>query len=167
MRRQSLRARECALSVSSNVFELPRAPRWRVLVAHQQSAVRHALRNLIESVNTAVVEAAEGEAALAVLESTRFDLLVLELDLPLRDGVAVVQVHRMLLAHRRLAVPPPAVIFALPPEVRSNGALADYLFTLGAAGLIDDQPRPEVAQLVQDVLLARRAQLSGDKPAAG
>jgi CheY-like chemotaxis protein len=153
--------------MSSNVFELPRALRRRVLIAHRQNHVRISLRKLIETGNTVVVEAADGEEALAVLESARFDLLVLQLDLPARDGVTVVQVHRMLLAHRRLAFDPPAVIFALAPEVRSNPALMDYLFKLGTAGLIDDAPRPEVAQMVNAVLLARSAVLSVDKPAAG
>jgi CheY-like chemotaxis protein len=153
--------------MSSNVFELPRALRRRVLIAHQQNHVRFGLRKLIETGNTVVVEAANGEEALAVLESTRFDLLVLQLDLPARDGVTVMQVHRMLLAHRRLPADPPAVIFTLAAEVRSNSALTDYLFKLGAAGLIDDAPRPEVAQMVTAVLLARSAVVSVDKPAAG
>jgi len=34
-----------------------------------------------ESVDTTVVEAADGEAAITLLEFSRFDLLVLELDL--------------------------------------------------------------------------------------
>ena len=54
--------------MSSNVIELLRAPRWRVLVAHQSADVRHTLRTLIEDRDTTVVEAADGEAALGVLE---------------------------------------------------------------------------------------------------
>jgi DNA-binding NarL/FixJ family response regulator len=153
--------------MSSNVFELLRTPRWRVLIAHQHNGVRRVLRTLIESVDTAVVEAADGEAAIAVLEFSRFDLLVLELDLPVRDGIAVMQVHRVLLAHERARVYPPAVIFTLPPEVRGNAALTDHLFALEVYGVIDDAPRQEVAGLVQAILLARSAQLSVDKPAVG
>ena len=78
------------VAMSSNVIEL-RSPRWRVLVAHQSVAVRHALRTLIEDRTITVVEAADGEAALGFLELSRFDVLVLELDLPVQDGVTVMQ----------------------------------------------------------------------------
>jgi hypothetical protein len=59
--------------MSSNVIELLRVPRWRVLVAHQSADVRNALRTLIEDRmvegrNITVVEAANGEAALGILE---------------------------------------------------------------------------------------------------
>ena len=152
--------------MASNVIQLPTGPRWRVLIAHQRADVRHALRTLIEAENIAVVEVTDGEAALAALESIQFDLLVLELDLPLKDGVSVMQLHRVLLAHERVSFKPPAVIFTLAPEVRSNATLTDHLQTLGAAAIIDDAPRGEVASLVQEILQARAAQLGAGKPAA-
>ena len=151
--------------MSSNVIELPRAARSRVLVAHQRADVRHALRTLIEDRNVTVVEAVDGEAALDLLESSRFDLLVLELDLPINDGVTVMQLHRLLLAHERVRVDPPAVLFTLAPEVRSSATLTDHLLSLGVAGFIDDAPRREVANLVTAVLQAREAQNGVDKPA--
>jgi CheY-like chemotaxis protein len=151
--------------VNSNVVQLPSGPQWRVLIAHQRAEVRHALRTLIESANVAVVEAADGDAALARLEYTRFDLLVLELDLPRRDGVTLMQLHRVLLAHERVAVDPPAVMLTLPPEVRNNLTLITHLESLGVAALIDDAPRPEVATLVESILAARAMHRSG-KPAA-
>src|SRR6478609_5958769 len=151
--------------MSSNVIELPRAARSRVLVAHQRADVRHALRTLIEDRNVTVVEAVDGEAALDLLESSRFDLLVLELDLPINDGVTVMQLHRLLLAHARVRVDTPAVLFTLAPEVRSSATLTDHLLSLGVAGFIDDAPRGEVASLVAAVLQAREAQNGVDKPA--
>ena len=152
--------------MTSNVVQLPGGPRWRVLIAHQRSRVRHVLRTLIEAENVAVVEAADGDAALVELERMKFDLLVLELDLPLKDGVAVMQLHRMLLAHERIHAEAPAVIFTLAPEVRGNAALTDHLRTLGVAGFIDDAPRPEAASLVEATLQARAAQPATGKPAA-
>ena len=68
--------------------------------------MRHALRTLIEDRNITVIEAADGEAALDVLEFSQFDLLMLELDLPINDGVTVMQLHRVLLAHKRVRVDP-------------------------------------------------------------
>ena len=148
--------------MSSNVVELSRAPRWRVLVAHQSAEVRHALRTLIEEDrNITVVEAANGEAALEILEFTRFDLLVLELDLPINDGVTVMLLHRVLLAHERVGVDRPAVLFTLAPEVLTSATLTDHLLSLGVAGFtgfIDDAPRSEVASLVAAVLQARAGQ---------
>ncbi|MDQ2917596.1 MAG: response regulator [Pseudomonadota bacterium] len=152
--------------MTSNVFQLPTGPRWRVLIAHQRSEVRDVLRTLIEAENIAIVEVADGEVALAQLECMRFDLLVLELDLPLKDGVTLMQLHRLLLAHERIHVELPAVIFTLAPEVRGNATLTDYLRTLGVAGFIDDAPRREVASLVDAILQARTAQLAAGKPAA-
>jgi CheY-like chemotaxis protein len=150
----------------SNVIPLPTGPRWRVLIAHRLSAVRHVLRTLVEAENIAVVEAADGDEALAALENKRFDLLVLELDLPIKDGLTVMQLHRVLLAHEHIRLDPPDVVFTLSPEVRSNATLTDHLRTLGAAGFIDDAPRPEAASLIEGILSARAAELAPSKPAA-
>jgi DNA-binding NarL/FixJ family response regulator len=128
--------------------------------------VRHALRTMIEAEDITVVEAADGESALVELASARFDLLVLELDLPEQDGVTVMKMHRILLASQRIRAEPPAIILALPPEVRGNPALTDHLNSLGVAGLIDDAPRSEVASLVEATLKARTTHLAAGKPAA-
>ena len=152
--------------MASNVIHFPTGVRWRVLIAHQRTDVRHVLRTLIEAENIAIVEVDDGEAALEALERARFDLLVMELDLPLKDGVTVLQLHRMLLAHERGRVEPPAVILTLPPEVRSNATLTDHLQSLGVAGLIDDAPRPDVTSMVEAILQARAAPVAGGKPAA-
>ena len=136
------------------------------MIAHQSSQVRHALRTLIEAENVAIVEANDGEVALMELERLRFDLLVLQLDLPGKDGLSVMQLHRMLLAHERIRVEPPAVVFTLAAEVRGNAALTDHLRTLGVAGFIDDAPRADVASLVESILQARTAQQAPGKPAA-
>lgn len=152
--------------MTSNVVAFRAGPHRRVLVAHQRSEVRHVLRTLIETESVAVVEAADGDAAFTQLECARFDLLVVELDLPLRDGLTLVQLHRVLLAHERSHVEPPAIIFTLAPEVRGNATLTDHLRSLGVAGFIDDAPRAEVAGLFKAVLEARAARLATGKPAA-
>ena len=143
----------------SNVIHLQVGPRWRVLIAHQRSEVRHVLRTLIEAEDIAVVEADDGDAALARLETMRFDLLVVELDLPAKDGVALVQLHRVLLAHERAPPEPPDVIFTLPPEVRDNVTLTDHLRSVGIAGIIDDNPHGDVAALFDATLTARAERL--------
>ena len=79
----------------------------------------------------------------------------------MRDGLAVMQVHRLLLAHERVPVEPPAVILTLAPEVRCNRTLTDHLRALGVAGCIDDAPRPGVAALVDAILHARADRRAG------
>lgn len=152
--------------MTADVIRLPTGPRWRVLIAHQRAEVRHVLRTLIEAENVAVVEVADGDAGLAKLERMQFDLLVLELDLPVKDGLTLMQLHRVLLAHERVPVEPPAVILTLAPEVRGNATLTDHLRTLGVAGFVDDAPRSDVTSLVEVTLQARAARLAAGKPAA-
>lgn len=151
--------------MTSNVVQLPTGPRWRVLIAHQRDDVRHVLRTLIEAESVAVIEAADGDAALAKLESLQFDLLVLQLDLPQKDGLTLMQLHRVLLAYERTQADPPDVLLTLAAEVRNNVALTDHLTTLGVAGFVDDAPRADVAARVEDLLQARAARRAG-KPAA-
>jgi CheY-like chemotaxis protein len=136
-----------------------------VLVAHQRSDVRHALRSMIEAEEIAVDEAPDGEAALLALARKRFDLIVVELDLPIHDGVTVMQLHRVLLTHGAARVDPPSVILTLAAEVRGNAALTDHLRTLGIAGFIDDAPRAGAAELIEATLQTRATQQQG-KPAA-
>jgi len=152
--------------MSTNVIPISSGPHWRLLIAHQRGDIRHVVRSLVETEHTAIIEVADGEAAMAALERARFDLLVLELDLPVKDGVTVMQLHRLLLAHERIHDEPPAVVFTLASEVRCNATLTDYLQSLGVAGFIDDSPRPEVAALIAQLLQARAAGHARGKPAA-
>ena len=149
-----------------NVLQLPAGPRWRVLIAHRRSDVRHVLRTLIEADGIAIVEVADGDTAFEELEHARYDLLVLELDLPGKDGVAIMQLHRVLLMHERYPVEPPAIIFTLAPEVRGNATLTDHLRQLGADGFIDDAPRSDAGNLVDSILQARAARSAVGKPNA-
>jgi CheY-like chemotaxis protein len=154
-------------SVPSNVVQFPTGPRGRVLIAHQVGTVRQVLRTIIEAQHIMVVEVADGEAALVELARARFDLLVLDLDLPERDGVIVMQMHRMMLAHQAIPVEPPAVIISLPSEVCGIATLTDHLLTLGVAGFINEPPRPsEIAPLIEATLQARTAKLSAGKHTA-
>jgi CheY-like chemotaxis protein len=153
-------------AMASNVVHLPSAPQWRVLIAHHEPATCSSLRALIDTEDIAVVEAMDGEAAIAELATRQFDLLILELDLPEQDGITVMKLHRILLAHQPIRVPFPAVIFTLAPEVRDNPTLLDHLKKLGIAGVIDDLPRSDVASLVTATLKVRTAQLFSGNPAA-
>src|SRR6476646_132860 len=153
-------------TMTSNVISISAGPRWRLLIAHQRSDVRHVVRTLIETEHTVIIEVSDGDAALMALEQGRFDVLVLELDLPIKDGVSVMQIHRLLLAHECSHVEPPAIVFTLAPEVRGNSTLTDYLQSLGVAAFIDDAPRPDTGALIAELLHARGAGRARGKPAA-
>lgn len=70
----------------------PGAP--RVLVAHEGFAERRALRDALEQAGFAVLEAADGDAALVYARKLRPALLVTELALPKLDGFALLQTVR-------------------------------------------------------------------------
>jgi len=150
----------------SNVFQLSAGPRCRVLIAHQSASTRREIRSLIETEGMAVIEVADGEAALAELEMRRFDLLMLEMDLPEYDGLTVMKLHGLLRADERTRPDPPAILFTLPREVRCNATLAEQLRTLGVDGLIDDFPGEEVAGLVAFILNARARRTAVGRPSA-
>ena len=63
----------------------------RVLVAHDDRESRRAIRAALESAGYAVVEAADGEAALNAARRLKPALLVTELVLPRLDGYALIQ----------------------------------------------------------------------------
>ncbi|MBK1783333.1 response regulator [Prauserella cavernicola] len=62
----------------------------RVCVVDDQTIVRHGIRGLLELSPevTVVGEAADGDEALAVIERTPIDVLLLDLRMPGRDGIA-------------------------------------------------------------------------------
>jgi two-component system, OmpR family, KDP operon response regulator KdpE len=53
-----------------------------VLIVDSDSDGRRAMRDALRGMNFAVVEASRGEAALSLVRTTRFDLVLLETDLP-------------------------------------------------------------------------------------
>ena len=150
----------------SNIFPLSAGPRCRVIIAHQSKATRCQLRSLIPAEGVAVIEAADGESALAELATGRFDLLILELDLPEYDGLTVMKLHGLLLANERARADPPAIIFTLAREVRGSATLREPLLTLGVDGLIDDVPDGEVAGLLASILKARALRAAAGRPPA-
>lgn len=65
-----------------------------VLVVDDVADVRHLVRLALESHGHDVFEAAHGDEALAVLSATDVDLVLLDADLPVRDGWSVLEVVR-------------------------------------------------------------------------
>ena len=62
-----------------------------VLIAEDNPVNRELLRELLETRGYSVVEACNGEEALRVIDESRPDILLLDLDMPVLDGFATVR----------------------------------------------------------------------------
>ncbi|HET7583467.1 MAG TPA: type II/IV secretion system protein [Gemmatimonadaceae bacterium] len=74
--------------------EPPRADALRVLTVDDDRERRRMLRDALEAVGAIVLEAADGEAALAYAKRLTPDLVITEVALPRLDGLALVQALR-------------------------------------------------------------------------
>lgn len=72
-----------------------------VLVVDDQQGMRETLVDILESVGLRATPAPDGEAALALAREHDFDVVVMDIRMPGRDGVSVLQ---------ELGKPPPQVI---------------------------------------------------------
>lgn len=70
------------------------APRIRVILADDHPVVRDGLANIVnqQADMQVVAEAGDGDEAIAAYEAHRPDVMVLDLRMPRRDGVSVVQI---------------------------------------------------------------------------
>jgi CheY-like chemotaxis protein len=76
-----------------------------VLVADDNDGIRDTTAAILRSVGYAVTEAQDGEAALAELNQKPFDVCVLDVRMPKRDGISVVETLRP-------GPPPPIIVMA-------------------------------------------------------
>jgi len=79
------------MSEFTNDTYLPVAERHRLLIVDDELANRTLCRNLLEPVSGNCSEAPDGEAALRALEEERFDLVLLDIDMPKLNGREVLQ----------------------------------------------------------------------------
>lgn len=94
--------------------------RRAVLIAEDDQSLRDTLTEILQLEGHECLQAADGEVALSVLRERSVDVLILDLHMPRRDGISVLQ---------ELEPPPPTVViysafeFYEPTEVeRSVGA---------------------------------------------
>jgi CheY-like chemotaxis protein len=74
-----------------------------VLVVDDDEDVRDSVADILGTVGYTVMAAADGDEALRLLTSTRFDAIVLDLKMPRRDGVSLLA---------SLSTPPPVVMLS-------------------------------------------------------
>jgi response regulator RpfG family c-di-GMP phosphodiesterase len=70
---------------------LPAAERHRLLIVDDEPANRALCRNMLEAICSQCSEAGDGEDALRAVESQRFDLVLLDIDMPKLNGREVLQ----------------------------------------------------------------------------
>jgi signal transduction histidine kinase len=63
----------------------------KILIADDDAWMRHFFRHLLDKLDVSLVEAVDGEDALAKIESERPDLVLLDVVMPRLDGISVVQ----------------------------------------------------------------------------
>ena len=87
---------------------------FRVLVVDDEPGMRETLVQILQDVGYDVTAAADGEAALRLARSLPIDVVVMDVQMPKRDGVSVLE---------ELSPPPPTVImmtaYALEERLRA------------------------------------------------
>lgn len=119
--------------------------RKRILVVEDQEDNRQILRDLLTSAGFEVIEAENGEQALAMAAAERPELILMDIQLPVLDGYE---------ATRRLKTDP--VLRAIPIIVITSYALSGDEERARAAGCDDYVAKPysprEVLDKVQKIL---------------
>jgi CheY-like chemotaxis protein len=68
----------------------------KVLIVDDNDALRDSMKRLLKSHGLSVDVAADGELALALIQHTRFDVLLVDVQMPVMDGMALTQhIRRM------------------------------------------------------------------------
>lgn len=115
-----------------------------VLLADDQTLVRQGIKSLLALTPDirVVAEAEDGEVALALIANTQFDVLLLDVRMPKKTGLDVLQA----LKHRTHA--PPAILLT----TFDDDAVAASAMKLGAKGyLLKDIGKNELADAIREV----------------
>jgi DNA-binding response OmpR family regulator len=116
-----------------------------ILVVDDQSNIRLLLRTALETEGYAVAEAAEGRAAMAAVRRDRPDLVVLDLNMPVMDGMAVLEQMASIPAEDRPRVVVLTAYGSIPAAVRAT--------RLGAADFLEKPVTPaDLRAVVRSVL---------------
>jgi two-component system response regulator HydG len=97
--------------------------RFRVLVVDDEPGMRETLVDILEAVGYDVSTAVDGDGALDVVHAHDVDVMVMDVQMPKRDGVSVLE---------QLGPPPPAVIMmtAYALEERLHAAVDSNAFAI-------------------------------------
>lgn len=107
----------------------------KILTVDDSPTVRQLLHMTLSDAGYDVVEAADGEEALAKVRENQFDMLVTDLNMPKIDGIALIEAVRKIPGNRFMP------IIMLTTE--SNDGIKKKGKTVGASGWIVKPFKPE------------------------
>jgi len=120
-----------------------------ILIVDDSVTMRGMVRQALAGTVDAIVEAANGVAAMQVLETTRADLVITDLLMPEMDGLALARSLRADPRHRDLAI----LVLTTEggPDVKEQGRRT------GVNGWLTKPFRPEILRESVTTLLGRKA----------
>ena len=131
-----------------------------VLVTDDQSNIRLLVRATLETEGYAVTEAADGQAALEAVGRDRPDLMILDLNMPVLDGMAVLERMDGIASEHRPQVIVLTAYGSIPAAVRAT--------RLGAADFLEKPVTPDqLRQCVRGVLEEPRVKVGLPMPPGG
>jgi DNA-binding NtrC family response regulator len=129
-----------------------------ILVTDDESGIRLMLKTALESDGYTVLEAANGREALDTIAARAPDLLVLDLNMPVLDGMAVLEAMKDLAAAHKPRVIILTAYGSIPAAVKAT--------RLGAVDFLEKPITPaELRQTVRSVLEEPEMQLIAAPPA--
>jgi len=81
----------------------------RVLIAEDSSVIQNLARKILEFQNYEITSVKNGEQVLQILEQETFDILLLDINMPVMDGMECVKKVRELTDKKKAAVPVVAI----------------------------------------------------------
>lgn len=118
-------------------------PSYRILVAEDNPANQFIIKAILEKRNHSVVLADNGEVAVAEVKKKRFDLVLMDMVMPVMDGVTAARTIRAELGE----VAPPII------ALTANAGLADKTKCLNA-GMLDVLTKPLNSRLLDEKIKA-------------
>ncbi len=109
--------------------------RKKVLIVDDSATVRKALESTLTGAGYAVTEADNGQNALELAESSRFDLLITDLNMPKMDGMEFVREFRKLAGCRFT----PTIMLT----TESNALKKIESFEIGVSGWLNKPFHPD------------------------
>lgn len=108
----------------------------KILIVDDHPLVRHGLKQMLkgELPCEQILEAADGECALALLRETPVDLVILDINLPDQSGLDVIKQLRII----------NSVVPVLVLSMHLEGSIAMRAVRLGADGYVSKESPPEV-----------------------
>lgn len=109
----------------------------RVLIAEDESLVRQGIAALIEPEIDEIVEASDGEQALHFLKTQKFDLALIDIGLPLRTGLDVMNEVRKRKIDVKIIILTGDTHTYSPQDIATSGADAFLYKTVDAQQFLD------------------------------